>query len=85
MVNHYKVHVILQGIEHQIQENNLHHSLLIFMKSGKRSLIHSKLFTGTFGDIAQPYESFTSQYLRYDDSLFLSQFFMYLLLAFPCR
>ena len=36
------------------------------------SSIHSKLFTGSFCDIAQPYKLFTSQYLTYDDSLFLS-------------
>ena len=36
------------------------------------SLIHSKLFTGGFCDIAQPYKLFTFQNWRYDDSLFLS-------------
>ena len=36
------------------------------------SSIYSKLFTGSFCDISQPKKLFTSQYLRYDDSLFLS-------------
>ena len=27
MVNHYEVHVIFQDIEHQLQENILHHFL----------------------------------------------------------
>ena len=40
------------------------------------SSIHSKLFTGRL---------FTSQSLNYDNSLFLSYSFMYLLLAFAYR
>ena len=36
------------------------------------SLIHSKLSTGSFCDIAQPYGLSTIQCLRYDDSLFVS-------------
>ena len=27
MLNHYEVHVTFQGIEHQVQENILHHFL----------------------------------------------------------
>ena len=38
----------------------------------KVSLINPKLFNGSFCDIAQPYELFSSRYLKYDDSLFLS-------------
>ena len=34
--------------------------------------ICTKLFTGRNYDITQPYKLFTSQYQRYDDSLFLS-------------
>ena len=46
------------------------------------SSIYSKLSTGSFCDIAHPYKLFTSQYQRYDDYLFLSWSFMYLLLTF---
>ena len=38
-----------------------------------------------FGGIAHLFKLFTPQYLSYDDSLFLSQSFMYLLLAFAYR
>ena len=37
--------------------------------NGEVPLIHSNLVNGNFCDIAQPYKLFTSQYLRYDDSL----------------
>ena len=74
MVNHYEIHVIFQDIERQIQENILHFFFhYVFMKSSLNrevSSIHSKLFAGSFCDIAQPYKSFTSHYLRHDDSLF---------------
>ena len=49
------------------------------------SYIYSDLFTGTFWDSFQPYKLFVSQYLSYDDSLFLSKPFMNLLLAFTYR
>ena len=75
MVNHYEVHVIFQDIEYQLQENILHRYLhySFFMKSPLNwavPFIHSKLFTGSFYDISQAYKLFTSQYWRYDDSLF---------------
>ena len=84
-VNHYEVHVMFHDIEHQLWENTSLSSLQFLTKSSLNlevSLIHSKLFTGSFCNIAQPHKLFTSQYLRYDDSLFLSEAFLYLLLAF---
>ena len=59
----------------------------IFMKLKKifYPLIRSKFFTGSFCDIGQPYKLFTSQYSRYNNSLFLSCSFIYLLLAFAYR
>ena len=63
-------------------------SLWLFIKNLSNSEIsstHLKSFTGIFYDIAQPCKSFTSQYLRYDDSLFLIKYFMDLLLDFACR
>ena len=65
-----------------------------FLLSWEKSSIHSKLFTGSFCDIAHPYKLFTSQYLallnrvnylhpnKYDDSIFLLWYLIYLLLAF---
>ena len=52
MVNHDEVHVLFQDIDHQLQENILHHFLhfSFFMKS----FIHTKLFTGNFWETAQP-------------------------------
>ena len=50
-------------------------SLYYFMKSPLNlevSSIHLILFTESFCDIVQPYKLFKSQYLRYDDPLFLS-------------
>ena len=67
MVSHDEVHVIFQDIEHQLLENIfhlfLHYSFL--MKSSLNqevSFIQSKLFSGSFCDIADPYKLFTSQY-----------------------
>ena len=45
------------------------------MKSSLNSDVpstHLKLPKGNFWDIAHPYKLFTSNYLRYDDSLFMS-------------
>ena len=70
MVNDYEIHAVFVVTEHQIQEN-----IHFFMKS---SLIldpfstQIKSPTGNFRDIAHPCKLFTSQYLRYNDSLFLS-------------
>ena len=51
------------------------------------SSAHLKSFKGTFCDIIHPFKLFMSQYVRYDylkylNIWILSQFFMYLLLAF---
>ena len=58
MVNHYDVYLFLQDIEHQLQEDILHHFLHYnFMKSSlerKVSLVHSKFFTENFCDIFEP-------------------------------
>ena len=64
-VNHYDIRVIFQDIEHQLLENMVYYRLVFYE-------IHSKLFTGSFCDIARPYKLFPSQYLRYGDYLFLS-------------
>ena len=59
--------------------------ITIFMKSSSNwdvPSIYLKLVKGNFWKIAHPYELFTFQYIRYDNSLFLSQSFLYLLLAF---
>ena len=66
MVDHYEIHVMFQDIEHQIQEYFLHFfhysfSNEIFIKLRSVYLIHSKLCTGVFCDIAQEYQLFTSQ------------------------
>ena len=45
-------------------------------------LFHLKLFTTSFWNITHPYKSFASNYMRYDDSMFLLKFFVYLLFAF---
>ena len=45
-------------------------------------LFHLKLFTTSFWNITHPYKSFASNYMRYDDSMFLLKFFIYLLFAF---
>ena len=45
------------------------------------SSIYSKLFNRSFCNIARPYKLTTSQYLRYDGSLFLWKPFMHFLLA----
>ena len=74
MVNHYEVHTIFQDIEHQLQGNILHDFLQHFMKSSlnrEEFFTHSKLFTGSFWDIAQPHKLFTCQYLIYENYLFL--------------
>ena len=39
--------------------------------------IHLKPCKGNFCDIAYQYKLFASKYSKYDDSAFLSQFFMY--------
>ena len=57
MVNHCEGHVIFQDIKHQLQGNMLHQFLCysVFIKSSLNwevSSIHSKLFTGSFCDIA---------------------------------
>ena len=41
-------------------------------KNGEVSSVYLNLFIGSFCDIAQSYDLFTSQYLIYDSSLFLS-------------
>ena len=51
------------------------------MKSSNVYSNHLKPITGKFCDIAHPYKLLTSQYLRYDDYLFLKSF-IYLLLTF---
>ena len=73
MVNHCEVHAIFPDIEHQLQENILHHCFhcSFLMKSSLNSEVsstHSKTPTGSFCAIAQPYKLLTSQYLRYDNS-----------------
>ena len=82
MVNHCEGYGNFLGIGYQFQGNILciHHFHQII-----NILTHLKSFTGNFSDIAPPYKLFTSQYLRYDDFLFLSQSLMYLLLAFASR
>ena len=40
--------------------------------SGEVYSIHRTLFTGSYCDIGKPYKLVTSQYLRSEDSLFLS-------------
>ena len=61
MVNYQEIQVIFNNIEHQLWENILHHFLhySFLMKSSLNwevSLIYSKLFTGSFCDISQPYK-----------------------------
>ena len=46
------------------------------------SSIHLKSPTGNFCDIAYPYKLFASKYSKYEDSILLLKFFIYLLLAF---
>ena len=76
MVNHYEAQVIFQDIEHQLLQNILYYFFIIafyeiFIKL--RSIFDPFKFNiGSFNDIDQPCKVFTSQYLRYDDSLFLS-------------
>ena len=77
MVNYYDVYVIFQDTEYPLQENIFHHFLQYsFLQKSllnwKISLIYSKLFTGSFHNIAQPYKPFTSQYWRNDDYLLIS-------------
>ena len=40
---------------------------------------------GTFSQIAHPYKLFASRYIKDEDNCFISQFGMYLLLAFTYR
>ena len=87
MINHCEVHVILQDIKHQLQEISFMTFFMIafydiLIKLSIFNLIHSKLFTVSFCDIAKPYKLFTCQYSRYDDFLFLSYCFICLLLSF---
>ena len=59
--------------------------IIIFIKSFLNwysSSTYSKPFTGGFWDIAHPCKLVASKYWIYDDSLFLSYFFIYLLFAF---
>ena len=81
MVNHYEIHIALQYLEYQLLKKNLLHlSLNILGKSSLNwwvSSIYWSLFTGSFWNVAQPYNLFTPQYLRYDGSLFLSESFIY--------
>ena len=58
--------------------------IIYFMKSSLNSdnfFIHLKPFTGNFCGIAHSYKLFACKYIRYDDSMFLSQFYIYLLFA----
>ena len=60
-------------------------SLQFFMKTSLNcevSSTHLKLYVGSICIITQSYKLFTSQYLRYGNSLFFSQSFRCLLLAF---
>ena len=61
------------------------YSLQFLMKSSFKwevTSIHSNLVSRSFYDIAQPYKLYVSQYLRDDDSLFLSYSFIHWLLPF---
>ena len=59
MLNHHEGDVLFEDIKHQLQENILHHYL------------HCTFFEiFNFCNIIHPYKLFTSQYLRYKDSLF---------------
>ena len=51
--------MIFQHIEHQRRESIFHHFL------------HYKFFYKIFIKFKSTFDAFTSQYLRYDDSLFL--------------
>ena len=57
--------------------------LSIYSSQNLKSFLHSKLFTANFCNIAYPYRSITSQYMRYEDSLLGSQSLMNLLFSFP--
>ena len=76
MVKRYEVHVFPRILNINFGKISfMTFSIILFMKSSLNltvSLIHSKLFTGSFCNISQPYKLYTSQYLRYDDSLFYS-------------
>ena len=84
MVNHYELHVFCWDIEHQLQENIINRNMKSWL-SGEVCSIHRTLFTGSHCDIVKPYKLVTSQYLRYEDSLFLSYSFIYLFLPFAYR
>ena len=71
MVNHYELHVFFWDIEHQLQENIFNRNMKSSL-SGEVYSIHRTLFTGSYCDIGKPYKLVTSQYLTYEDSLFLS-------------
>ena len=58
MVNHYDVPVIIQNIEHQLQEN-IFYEIFIKLTNIFNSL---KFIYWKFCDIAHPYKLFTSQY-----------------------
>ena len=76
MVNHYGVHVGFWNIEYQFLKISFINFFVvtfyeIFVKF-ERSSTHLNQFRGNFCDIAQPYKLFTVEYLRYENSLFLS-------------
>ena len=74
MVNHYETYLIFQDIKHK-RISFIAFFIIVFYKSSLDSevcSIHSRLFTWCFYDIAHPYELFTSQYSRNDNSLVLS-------------
>ena len=90
VANHYEVHVIFRDIENQLRENVFYTVFIIvfFIKysfSWEVSLVHSKLFTGSFWDNAHSCKLFAYQYWIYDKFLFLSRSFRYFLLAFAYR
>ena len=91
LVNHYEFYEIffVYWTSTSTKNPSSFSSLYFFMKSSSNwevsifiYLFYFKyLFTGSAYCIAHPYKLFTTQYWRYDDSLFLSYFFMYLLLV----
>ena len=61
MVNHYEVYIIFQDIEHQLRESItffiiVFYEIFLKLRSVPLKIIHSKLFTGSFCNIAQPYK-----------------------------
>ena len=90
LVNHYEFYEIFLYIEHQLPQKILPHFLrCIFLWNPHQIEKYLFLFIYFILSIyllkayciAHPYKLFTTQYWRYDDSLFLSYFFMYLLLV----